>query len=592
MSLNQATESVREFVYQIEKALAARRLYRLGSEPWIEANTKLLEKCRAAALAEPFTIEFSATDLFFEKVSVLNRPKREDSFFFPLFRDGLREMTFAPDVTQDDLNALLDVFELRERDLGNTDDLVAMLWRSDLSTITHTAIDGIGDVEDDGSGDATDDFRSVVADLADKIKQPAIPDTAQKYSFQLDADVRVAAQDFHYDHTTVRRTFEENPTVLRLTEEQAAALRAELGSDRDSALVERFIEILLIIVRSPMPSAGATMIGPIFLQLAEGYWAARDFGRVAAILSHVRAAANEAPRPENRAAMAEVVKTFFSGDRITASVLDFTSGSIPPPIALRLWDIVPDTQIWPALLDSFARLPEGESRQAVVAALRRRLAANPELLAQTLTSPDPAHVRAGLAVLDERTERVFARQLVALAGHPDESIRIKGLAVAVKLGGENALEILWKAMESDPAKSVRLYAFRSIASSTDLPGLLPRLQTLVTTPQFAERPVWEREKYIRLLGNVGGASVEPLFESWIPSKRWIWQAKDLEILELALRGLGACGERGYEKVLRISESGGKPAEVARKVLDSISRCEVGENTVMRPRPTVESDNAP
>ena len=95
--------------------------------------------------------------------------------------------------------------------------------------------------------------------------------------------------------------------------------------------------------------------------------------------------------------------------------------------------------------------------------------------------------------------------------------------------------------------------------------------------------MWEREKYVRLLGSVAGAAVEPLFESWIPSKRWIWQQKDLEQLELALRGLGSCGESGHLKVQKIAESGGKPAEVARKVLDSISRAEIGE-TAMRPLP--------
>ena len=78
-------------------------------------------------------------------------------------------------------------------------------------------------------------------------------------------------------------------------------------------------------------------------------------------------------------------------------------------------------------------------------------------------------------------------------------------------------------------------------------------------------------------------AVEPLFESWIPSKKWVWQQKDLDQLELALRGLGSCGESGYLKVQKIAESGGKPAEVARKVLDSISRAEIGE-TAMRPLP--------
>ena len=40
---------------------------------------------------------------------------------------------------------------------------------------------------------------------------------------------------------------------------------------------------------------------------------------------------------------------------------------------------------------------------------------------------------------------------------------LKGLAVAARVGGPAALEALWKAMESDPSKSVRLYAFRAMS---------------------------------------------------------------------------------------------------------------------------------
>jgi hypothetical protein len=132
-------------------------------------------------------------------------------------------------------------------------------------------------------------------------------------------------------------------------------------------------------------------------------------------------------------------------------------------------------------------------------------------------------------------------------------------------------------MESDPSKAVRLYAFRSIASS-NLPGLAARLEGLVMSPEFENRPIWEREKYIRLLGTVAGASCEPLFESWIPKRR-MWNKKDLETLELALRGLGACGESGYEKVRAMSAQPGKPGEVARKVIDTISRSEISGKTV-------------
>ncbi len=578
-------ESVKDFALQIEKTLAARRLYHPSNAAYIEANQRLLEKCRAASEADGFTLTVTSTDLFVDKVSVLSRPKHEESFFFPLFRDGLRELTFTAGVTAEDLNAFLSVLETKERDLGFTDDMVNLLWRCDLTSIMHKAIDGIGESEDDG--EPGNELHGLVAELAEKVKNPAPPTTGQKYAYTVDADVRIGQQDFHYDATTLRRAFEDNPSVLRLADDEAQQIRAELGVDRDQALVERFIEILLVIVRSPMKSVDASVIASVFQQLAERYWQVRDYSRVSAILSHLHATASQAPNPEYRSALTDVVRRFLTVERLNLLFLDFVGGALPAPVTFRLWDLVPDEVIWPILLDSWSRLPEGETRTLVLNGLRRRLASNPDLMRQALNAPEPARVRAALALLDEKIERLFANELIQLTSHAEESIRLKGLAAAARLGGQTALEALWKAMESDPSKSVRLYAFRAM-STVKWPQLAERLEALVTEPRFAERPLWEREKYVRLLGQIGGEGVVPLFESWIPSKRWLWQAKDLEILELALRGLASSGAAGSEQVKKMASGGGKPGEIARKVLETITRGEISEATMARRMPTVSN----
>lgn len=558
-------EAVKDFALQIEKTLSARRLYQPTNAAYLDANQRLLEKCRAAAGQDGITITVASTDLFVDKISVLNRPKHDDSYFFPLYRDGLRELTFLPGITQEELDRFMAVLETKEKDLGAADDMINFLWRQDLSTILHKAIDGIGESEDAGEG-GSNELHALIADLTEKIKDPAAPETGQKYAFRMDADVRVAQQDYHYDSSTLRRTFEQNPTVLRLAEDEAQQIRVELGENRDSVLAERFIEILLLLVRSPVKSVEATAIAPMFLQLSEGYWKTRDYGRVAAILTHVNAAATEAPNPENRAALADVIRRFLSVERLNLLFIDFVGGALPAKTASRIWDLVPDEVIWPILLDAWSRLPEGETRNLVLAALRKRLTTNAELLRQSLNAPEPPRVRAALALLDEKIERLFVNDLIQLASHPEESIRLKALAAAARIGTPAALEALWKAVENDPSKSVRLYAFR-VMSTVKWPELRKRIETLVTEPQFAERPLWEREKYVRLLGQIGGESIAPLFEGWIPSKRWMWQAKDLEILELALRGLGSTGPSGNEKVREIAEKGGKPGEIARKVLE-------------------------
>ncbi len=571
--MSASAEAVRDFVLQLDKTLGTRRLYAPNSTTYRDANERALEKCRAAAGTEGFTLHFGAMDISLDKQVLLQKSRPEESFFFPLYRDGLRELTFTPETSLDDLTALLGVFELKDHQLGPADDTVTHLWRADLQTIRHNAIDGIGDVEEDSSGTKID-FRGLVAQLLEQIRTP-----------ELSAVGESAASRPEHDPAAMRRTFEENPDVLRITEEQLGEIRTEMSQAEDQKIVERFIEILLVIVRLPFRSIDPAKIAPIFTQILEGFWTAREFERLIVLLTYIDSVSEEAPSPKARQAMAAVVLHFLTDDRVTKMIAEAEQKTIGLPLIARLWNLLPDERGWSLMIDAWIRVVDPELRAALQKEMRKHLAQNPDLLKATFASSDAAHVRAALALLDEKTEGAFAEQLMALAAHPDDSIRLKGLAAASKHGGAAGLEVLWKAMESDPAKSVRLFAFRSIAASKN-PDLAPRLRWLVNTPQFAARPVWEREKYVRLLGSVAGSSAEALFESWIPSKRWMWQTKDLEILELALRGLGACGDSGYEKVRLMAESGGKPGEVARKVLDSISRAEISDQTsFMRPLPT-------
>jgi hypothetical protein len=564
-------DAVRDFVLYIEKCLITRRLYATHMAPYREASEKLLEKAGAAAAEQGFTLRVGPNDVFAGKTSLINRPKREEAFFFPLYRDGLRELSFAPGTTAEELEGLLSAFEAEEkRALGPTDDTVTYLWRCDLHSITYKAIDGIGDKEGEEAVEAAgEDMSALVADLAAKIKNPAPAESRQSYAFALDADVRVAATDLHYEATTVRRTFDENPTVLSLTAEEAGALRAEVEGDRESSLLERWVSILFAILGSPLGAVPPATLTPILQKLLEGYWAAGDYGRMGELLDRLALAGGSAPSPDSRAAARAVVSQFATPDRVRAGVELLKEGGLPLAEAARLWRAAgPEASV--ALMETWAALPEGPVRSSVGVQLKQRVATDPQLVRAALASSEVRRVRAGLALLDERMDTLYTQELLALAAHADEGIRQKGLAFAGRIGGPLALEMLWKAMESDPAKSVRLLAFR-LMGTAPIPDLPERLRALIASPGFAERPVWEREKFVRLLGTVSPDTAAPLFESWIPAKRWLWQPKDHEAAELGLRGLSSCGKAGLDRVRALAAAGGKVGEVAKKVLEGGTR---------------------
>ncbi|HET8645963.1 MAG TPA: hypothetical protein VFO85_10760 [Vicinamibacteria bacterium] len=564
------SEPVREFLLHVEKTITTRRLYAAHMATYKEAAERLVDKCRAAVGEAGFTLRVGATDLFLEKASVLNRPRREDCFFFGLYRDGLRELSFAPGVTGEELDALLRVLEAEEkRLLGPADDTVNLLWRADLSAITYRAVDGIGDQEDEDQGaGGKDDFGALVADLVARIKEPAPPMTGQSHAFVLDADVGLTARDLHYEATTTHRRFEDNPTVLRLSAEEAAALREELGEEREAALLDRFVDVLLVIQNDPSRAAAAAL-APVFQRLLEGYWAARDFDPLARLLGRLAEAAQAAPHPESRAAAGETVARFLNEERVGATLAEVETGAVPLELARRLWDLA-GAGVFERIVDFWSTLHDGPLRGGVTEVLRGRIAADPDLLRGLLASTSVARVRAALSLLDERLERSYGAELLALIGHADEHVRHRALALAGKVGGEAGREALWRAAQEDPATSIRLFAFRHLAVNP-FPGLAQRLVYLLTAATFGQRPLWEREKWVRLLGAIADQSARPLFESWIPRKKWFWQPPDHESAELAFHGLAALGGPSLEIVKAAAAERGDVGAAAKKALAGLAR---------------------
>ena len=573
-----SVETVREFVVQLEKTLNARRLYAPNSSTYAEATATVVEKYRNALAAGAFTVAFGSTELLVDRQPVIQKQRREDAFFFPLYRDGLRELRFSPPASLDDFNSLIAIFELKDKELGGADDTVSYLWRADLKTIAHKAIDEIDDIETEGR----DDFRDLVTKLAEEISNPR-PDDDKTW-------IDRRGRELGDDYAAMRRALEDHLRGSKLSPQQIEEIRSEMGEGRVQTLVERFIEILLVTVWVPYKSIEPSLIAPILAQLIDSYWATGEFDRAAVLLTHVQAASKQSPNPDGRRSMVDVLARFVTEDRVASMVREFQNGRLQPATAIQLFALVPDAQIWPALLDVLPHLTDDDARGAALSVLRDRLNTNGELLKATLSSFDAARIRAALLLVDDKIEKAYAPQIIGLSSHPDESIRLKGLKAAAMVGGPMALEVLWKAMESDPSKSVRLYAFRGVATA-NVPGLAARLETLVTSAEFAARPVWEREKYVRLLATVAGPAAEALFESWIPAKRLLWNKKDVETLELALRGLASCGDNGWDKVKAMSTQPGRPGETARKVLDSVSRQELGE-TAMRPMPTLTDTPLP
>ncbi|HEV8631285.1 MAG TPA: HEAT repeat domain-containing protein, partial [Thermoanaerobaculia bacterium] len=517
------TAPVRELLLQLEKTLTVRKLYSPHATPYRDAMRSLEAKVWRAIEPDGVTLRVASRALLVDDEVVLERPQTEDAFFFPLYRDGLRELALSPELTHDELETLLGVFEAeRQRRLAPDEDLIAYLWRCDLAGVRFSAVDGIGDEEADGEqpdrGRGSEDYAALVADLVEKIHQPGPPETGQTYAFVLDADVRLQASDLRYDATTTRRAFADNPTVFHLTPEQAAALRGEVAREDEAELLERFTDILLAMAIDPERTVEPAAVLRVLQQLVEGLWSRGEHAALGATLERLRQAAEEAAEPAARSALRDLVRGFFSVDRIgqVFRLLHQPDG-IDLAAARQLWEVAGD-DAWEPLIDLCGEGSEGPLARELRRYLRERLATRPELLRRALGERYAGRALVGLSLLDPRVESVFARELLALAHHPNEAVRLKAVAAVGRLGSHEAGEALWSVMQHDAAQQVRLLAFRLLAAG-DRASLVARLSALVAAPDFGGRPLFERRKVGQMVAEAMGEDAAPLFASWIPPRR-------------------------------------------------------------------------
>ncbi|HTM57308.1 MAG TPA: HEAT repeat domain-containing protein [Candidatus Udaeobacter sp.] len=105
----------------------------------------------------PLTLTVTSRALELSGTAVYTAGSREDNLAAIFHRDGIRRITFRPEITQGELDTLVDsMLHVTGPDAGD-DDLVTLLWSANLSNIEFVAAPLEGDIEGGGLDDAEGD---------------------------------------------------------------------------------------------------------------------------------------------------------------------------------------------------------------------------------------------------------------------------------------------------------------------------------------------------------------------------------------------------------------------------------------------------
>src|SRR5206468_9702426 len=94
-----------------------------------------------------FTLRFGADDVTCEGVSLYPARSRDDNLALPFYRDGVRALTFIDGVEPREIDALVTaLLKVTAPNASADEDLVTVLWESQLNHISIDYIPSEGDV--------------------------------------------------------------------------------------------------------------------------------------------------------------------------------------------------------------------------------------------------------------------------------------------------------------------------------------------------------------------------------------------------------------------------------------------------------------
>src|SRR5262249_7411763 len=151
-----------------------------------------------------------------------------------------------------ELERLLSVLEAEEKGgFGSADDNVNLLWRAAFDGIQYVATDGVGDEEGtDGLEENEIDTRLAVVDLVAPPRNTKLETTGSRSSMTI--GVPVAKKALRPEADAIRARLAETPEIAELGTKEAVALRNEALHEKQSELLDSFIDVLLVILADPL----------------------------------------------------------------------------------------------------------------------------------------------------------------------------------------------------------------------------------------------------------------------------------------------------------------------------------------------------
>lgn len=477
------------------------------------------------------------------------------------FRDGVREITFLPGIELAEVEAFVAAVVAAGGVSLDADDLVTLLWGSELPHITYEVIDDIEWECADGSVDL-DENDSGEAFLDIEI-QELLPPEAGRVSAPRALLDRVPTTDPHE-----ALSGRDDASLLVVSPQEEAEIARALAAERHTDLVRDAVWIVREIL--------AGSVEPPEDLIASLVRAARVFlasGNLTGGVQILRCLLEE-PEPRPAAVTAAVEKLVaVLGEPECLALLEkaLESGELEAHQTVRgLVPVLPAGSL-DSLCGMLGRLQSRQARHVLCEALGSRSFEDVPAIARWLSDGRWYLVRNIVGVLQQIGDRRAAPLLRPVLTHSDLRVRRQAFRAFAALGGKEAFAYLARSLD-DPDPRARLAAAFALATLGE-PGVGP-LVAAVRRRDFSRRSSEERRGFFEALGLTGARALVPYLERLLKSRSLFRRTSQEETACHAAAALGRLGGPEARAALETASETGSDA-IRRSIRQALDRLRGG-----------------
>jgi hypothetical protein len=514
---------VEELLRLISKAARAHQLY-LPNNP---IYRRAIENLRAGfppiwAEVDELTLTITESEIRWFDTPVAGEAgnKSADNLAWLFYKDGVRELTFIKGFEEAEVIKFLALIQRARKGSPDEDDLVTMLWESDLSFVRYGYVDllqegGVGELADGGEMQpvGAGEVQRNMREAAEESRASGIINIADFDATLYFLDDR----EIEYLHTELKREYDRD---LRVS--VASVLMDIFEAQQDADIRKEVLENVHTLM--------------VYLLTAE------HLSGVAYLLREVQVTVDRATgvTDQHRQQLVQLAER-LSAPEALSQLLQALDETPTLPAESELGEVF--EQLRPAGLSTvflWLSKTQNEALRPLLQAAAGRLAgANTSELVRLITAKELEVATEAIRMAGALKTQAAVMALARILGDTNVEMRRLAAQALAEIGSPGAMQALDRAID-DSDRDVRVAAVRAMTARAYRPALA-RLEGVVKGKRVREADLTEKMAFFEGYGALCGDGGVAHLDSVLNGKGFLGRREDSEVRACAAIALGRVG---------------------------------------------------